>query len=91
MSRSLPLAASDAENTTISEVRKLLGYYEKSEVMINAGLYTPGADPDLDRAIKAWPELDSFFARPDREGISHSFDRLGLILRRAAFPKDRQT
>ncbi len=91
VSRSLPLAASDAENAMIADVRKLLGCYEKSEVMINAGLYAQGADPELDRAIKAWPELDSFFARPDKEGIKHSFDRLSLILRRAAFPGDRRT
>ncbi|MFT5005587.1 MAG: flagellum-specific ATP synthase [Paracoccaceae bacterium] len=90
VSRSLPLAASDSENAMISEARKLLGCYEKSEIMINAGLYTQGADPDLDRAVKVWPELDSFFARSDKEGISHSFDRLGLILRRAAAPTDRR-
>ena len=91
VSRSLPLAASDAESAAISEVRKLLGHYEKSEVMINAGLYAQGSDPDLDRAIKVWPELDSFFARPDKEGINHSFDRLGLILRRASILGDRRT
>jgi flagellum-specific ATP synthase len=90
VSRSLPLAASDTENGMITRVRTLLGSYEKSEVMINAGLYAQGADPDLDCAIKVWPELDSFFGRPDIEGISHSFDRLNLILRRAGHPGDRR-
>lgn len=91
VSRSLPLAASDAENAMIAEVRKLLGCYEKSEIMINAGLYAQGTDSELDRAVKIWPELDSFFARQDKEGISHSFDRLSIILRRAAFPGDQRT
>jgi flagellum-specific ATP synthase len=91
VSRSLPLAASDVENTIIADVRKLLGCYEKSEVMINAGLYAQGADPELDQAIKVWPELDSFFSRRDSEGISHSFDRLNLILRRAGYSSERRT
>ena len=90
VSRSLPLAASDAENATISEVRKLLGSYERSEVMINAGLYSQGTDPELDRAVRVWPELDSFFARLDSEGVRHSFDRLNLILRRSVLTSDRR-
>ncbi|MCL4118624.1 UNVERIFIED_CONTAM: hypothetical protein GTU68_032043 [Idotea baltica] len=86
VSRSLPNAASDAENEVIGEVRKLLGTYEQSEVMIKAGLYAEGADPVLDQAVKVWPELDAFFARPEPDGVRNSFDRLGLILRRAQGP-----
>ncbi len=88
VSRCLPDAASDAENAMIAEVRKLLGAYEQSEVMIKAGLYSEGADPVLDQAIRLWPELDGFFAKADGEGIRNSFDRLGLILRRAVTPSE---
>ncbi|SIT80497.1 FliI/YscN family ATPase [Pontibaca methylaminivorans] len=83
VSRCLPDAASAGENTMIAEVRRLLGAYERSEVMIKAGLYSEGADALLDRAVLVWPELDAFFARPDPEGIESSFARLELILRRA--------
>ena len=83
VSRCLPDAASETENSVISEVRRLLGAYEQSEVMIKAGLYSQGADPVLDRAVRLWPELDAFFARSSDAGISGSFDRLNLILRRA--------
>ncbi|MCA0870508.1 FliI/YscN family ATPase [Seohaeicola saemankumensis] len=91
VSRSLPDAASDSENQIISEVRKYLGSYEQSEVMIRAGLYTEGADPVLDKAVRLWPELDAFFARSENDGIGASFDRLGLILRRGAGPADHAT
>jgi len=57
--------------------------YEQSEVMIKAGLYVDGADPVLDQAVRIWPELDAFFAKVEADGIRGSFDRLGLILRRA--------
>lgn len=87
VSRSLPHAASDAENQIIANTRQYLGAYEQSEVMIKAGLYTEGADPVLDQAVQVWPELDAFFARPEPDKIQNSFDRLGLILRRAQSPR----
>lgn len=83
VSRCLPDVASDAENAMIGETRKLLGAYEQSEAMIKAGLYVEGSDPVLDQAVRIWPELDAFFAKPGTDGIRGSFDRLGLILRRA--------
>lgn len=84
VSRSLPDAASESENEAIAEARHLLGTYAKSEMMIRAGLYAQGSDPQLDQAIRAWPELDAFLAEPEPQNTAHSFDRLRLILRRAA-------
>lgn len=83
VSRALPNAANDTENTMIREVRTLLGSYENAEVMIRAGLYSEGHDLPLDRAVKAWPDLDAFFGKPGGASVSDSFDRLSLILRRA--------
>ncbi|NDW46039.1 FliI/YscN family ATPase [Ruegeria sp. PrR005] len=83
VSRSLPAAATPEQNELIAEARRLLGAYEQSEVMIKAGLYAEGSDPLLDQAVRLWPELDSFLARADPQGIEHSFSRLQLILRRA--------
>ncbi len=84
VSRSLPGAASEAENHMISETRRLVGSYEQSEVMIKAGLYAEGSDPLLDQAVRVHDELDSFFGKPDSEGIENSFSRLSLFLRRAS-------
>ncbi len=89
VSRSLPNAATDAENQMIQETRKLVGSYEQSEVMIRAGLYSEGSDPLLDQAVRVHEELDSFFGKQDPEGIESSFDRLSLILRRAAAGQPR--
>lgn len=83
VSRSLPAAATAEENEIISNVRKYLGTYEQSEVMIRAGLYSEGSDIILDQAVKIWPELDSFFGKDDPEGVQSSFNRLKLMLRRA--------
>jgi flagellum-specific ATP synthase len=84
VSRSLPAAATKEENDLILDVRKYLGSYEQSEVMIRAGLYSEGSDPVLDTAVKLWPELDGFFGRDEPGDVQGSFDRLKLLLRRAA-------
>lgn len=52
--------------------------------MIKAGLYSEGADPVLDQAVRVHDDLDSFFGRPEPDGIDNSFAHLSLILRRAA-------
>ncbi len=83
VSRSLPEAASAAENELILQARTLLGAYDRSETMLRAGLYAEGSDPQLDIGVRAWPELDAFLAEPEALSCQNSFDRLGLILRRA--------
>ncbi|MFN7269379.1 MAG: FliI/YscN family ATPase [Cereibacter sp.] len=80
VSRSLPAAATEAENQLIAEARKLLGVYDRAELMIQAGLYVAGSDPLIDRAIKVWPALDGFLAEDARDGIEGSFLRLAACL-----------
>lgn len=83
VSRSLPTAASDPENALLAQVRHLLGLYERNAMMIRAGLYVQGSDPEVDQAIAIWPDLDAFFARIETLDSNHSFQQLELLLRRA--------
>lgn len=81
VSRSLPDAASEAENELIGGARMLLGAYDRAELMIQAGLYATGTDPVIDRAIKLWPTLDAFLAEPaPAGGPEASFERLRACL-----------
>ena len=80
LSRSLPVAATEAENQLIQTARQLLGAYEESALMIRAGLYVSGSDPLLDRAIKIWPDLDRFLGEKETLGVDNSFRRLANIL-----------
>ncbi|MEX0369542.1 MAG: FliI/YscN family ATPase [Tateyamaria sp.] len=86
VSRSLPAAASAAENETIAQVRKHLAVYAENRMMISAGLYTQGSDAEIDSAIQAWPHLDLAMANVHGQGCAHSFDQLRLALRRAGSP-----
>ncbi|MES2665754.1 MAG: FliI/YscN family ATPase [Pseudomonadota bacterium] len=82
VSRSLPEAASEEENEMISDARRLLGAYDRAEMMIQAGLYAKGSDPVVDRAIRLWPALDAFLAETAPEtGSVGSFARLQACLK----------
>lgn len=80
VSRSLPAAASGPENALIAEARRLLGAYERAELMIQAGLYAKGSDPVVDQAIKVWPALDAFLAEDGPGGVAANFERLAACL-----------
>lgn len=81
VSRSLPEAATPEENGLLAEARRLLGAWDRAEMMIQAGLYVKGSDPIVDAAIKVWPALDAFLAEDaPSDGISGSFSRLAAAL-----------
>lgn len=90
VSRSLPAAATPAQNEMLTTARRLLGAYERNAMMIRAGLYVQGSDPEVDQAIDIWPDLDAFFAKVDVTGITNSFAQLELIIRRAGVRKVAQ-
>lgn len=79
VSRSLPACATPGENAWITEARRLLGAYERAEMMVQAGLYAPGSDPLVDRAVRLWPKLDAFVAGRG-DAIPAAFGRLQAIL-----------
>ncbi|MFN3971531.1 MAG: FliI/YscN family ATPase [Gemmobacter sp.] len=80
VSRSLPGAASEAENALIARVRALLGAWDRAELMVQSGLYAKGSDPMVDAALTVWPALDAFLAEDAPEGIAASFDSLAACL-----------
>ena len=90
VSRSLPSAATAQENELISLSRNLLGTYDRSEMMIQAGLYSTGSDPGIDEAIRVWPALDSFLAEDERSNTESSFMRLKSLLLPVEFEKSQK-
>lgn len=76
VSRSLPNAASQEENRLIGEARSLLGAYERTEMMLQAGLYSVGSDPLVDQSILSWPKLDYFISQSEQNNTAASFEVL---------------
>ncbi|MEP6065804.1 MAG: FliI/YscN family ATPase [Paracoccaceae bacterium] len=86
VSRSLPDCATDQQNKILALFRKYMSIYERNAMMINAGLYTQGNDPEIDRSIALWPGLDEFASRLDAGAIEDSFSRLEILFRREKIP-----
>ena len=83
VSRSLPMAATEAENAILAQTRTMLGAYDRNAMMIRAGLYAQGSDPEVDQAIALRNDLEAFLAKSDSQDCTQSFQQLELILRRA--------
>ncbi|WP_415405017.1 FliI/YscN family ATPase [Tateyamaria sp. SN3-11] len=83
VSRSLPSAASEEENEIIAQIRRHMSVYSQNQMMISAGLYSAGADPDIDAAMQISPAIDDAMTLTHAQGCAHSFDQLKLVLRRA--------
>ncbi len=84
VSRSLPAAAAAPENQLIAEARRSLGAFDRAELMIEAGLYVQGSNPEIDLAIARQPLLEKFLARSEHGGVADSFLALRLALQGGA-------
>lgn len=80
LSRSLPEAATAPQNDLIAQARRLLGAYDRAELMIQAGLYAAGSDPLVDHALKVWADLDAFLSEEEPLDIEASFRQLESCL-----------
>lgn len=45
---------------------KAIGAYDAARTLIEAGVYTPGADADIDAAVRLRPALEAFLTQPER-------------------------
>ena len=76
VSRALPEAATPQENVLIAQARAHLAAYDKSALMIQAGLYTAGSDKVIDAAVACYPALDNFLTIKDQRGTLAHFAKL---------------
>lgn len=82
VSRSLPHAATAEENALITQTRRVLGAWDRAELMVQSGLYARGSDPAVDEAIRLFPRIDAYLSEPAPDtGIQGSFERLAKALR----------
>jgi flagellum-specific ATP synthase len=69
ISRLMPAVAGEAHREQAALVRKLLAIYARSEDLVRIGAYKAGADPDLDRALRAHDAIRAFLAQTAGERI----------------------
>ena len=66
-SRLMPVVTQPAHREHAALLRKMMAVYARSEDLVRIGAYKPGADPDLDRALRARGAMRAFMTQEIRE------------------------
>jgi flagellum-specific ATP synthase len=66
ISRLMPVVSEQNHREQASLIRRMMAAYARSEDLVRIGAYKPGADPDLDRALRARATMRDFMTQtPD--------------------------
>ena len=69
ISRLMPAVAVREHREQAAMVRKLMAIYARSEDLVRIGAYKPGADAELDRALRAREGIRAFLTQDAREQV----------------------
>ena len=78
----LPDCNSEYENQLLMAARRLLATYENMAELIRLGAYRRGTDPDVDRAMHYYPQLETFITQREHEPatLAEGYTQLGKVL-----------
>jgi flagellum-specific ATP synthase len=82
ISRLMPMCHTVEENALVTRARAAMSLYEEMEELIRIGAYKPGADAQVDEAVRVRPALEAMLnqQREERSSIAESFQRLSEAL-----------
>jgi flagellum-specific ATP synthase len=72
ISRLMPSVTHPQHREQAALLRRLMAVYARSEDLVRIGAYKPGADPDLDRALRARGAMRAFMTQEVRDQIRFS-------------------
>src|SRR5271165_505210 len=81
ISRLMPAVTESEHREQAGLLRRLMAVYARSEDLVRIGAYKPGADPELDRALRARAPLRAFLTQDaaDRVGSADTLRRLAAL------------
>jgi flagellum-specific ATP synthase len=71
ISRLMPAVTHTDHLAQAALIRRLLAVFARSEDLVRIGAYKPGADADLDRALRARPALRTFLTQRSNERVHY--------------------
>jgi len=82
VSRAMPGCNSDDEQILILQARQPLTIYEDMAELIRLGAYRTGTNPEVDEAVRLYPQLEAFLAqtKTERVTLSQGYDALSAIM-----------
>jgi flagellum-specific ATP synthase len=69
ISRLMPAVTQPQHREHAALLRRLMAVYARSEDLVRIGAYKPGADPDLDRALRARTAMRAFVTQETHEQV----------------------
>lgn len=70
VSRSMPKLVTREHAAAAQTFRDLYAYYMRHRDLLTVGAYSAGADRKLDRAVRIWPQIESFLRQRLDESVS---------------------
>ncbi len=81
VSRTAPGCYTPEERGLVAEARRLLSTFADMADLIRAGVYRPGSDPEVDRAVALQPRIEALLGQAPEDGADPDpFARLRAIL-----------
>jgi flagellum-specific ATP synthase len=82
VSRAMPGCNSDDEQKLVLRARQPLTIYEDMAELIRLGAYRSGTNPEVDNAVRLYPQLEAFLAQSKTEAasLSEGYDALSAIM-----------
>jgi flagellum-specific ATP synthase len=82
VSRAMPGCNNQDEQKLILRARQPLTIYEDMAELIRLGAYKAGTNPEVDEAVRLYPQLEAFLAqsKDERATLSQGYDALSAIL-----------
>jgi flagellum-specific ATP synthase len=74
------------EKEIAAKARRLIALYSNMEELVRIGAYAKGADPEVDEAVRAWPQIEAFLQQDvfDKSTPEEAFVALEAVLSPAA-------
>ncbi len=83
ISRLMPMCHTEEEMKLVARARAALSLYGEMEELIRIGAYKPGADPEVDEAVRVRPALEAVLAQERDEQTSFA-DGFAMLARALA-------
>ena len=82
VSRAMPGCNTDSEQSLVLQARAPLTIYEDMAELIRLGAYKAGTNPEVDNAVRLYPQLEAFLAQSknERATLSQGYDALSDIM-----------
>ena len=82
VSRAMPGCNTDDEQKLVLRARQPLTIYEDMAELIRLGAYKAGTNPEVDNAVRLYPQLEAFLAQSKTEAasLSEGYDALSAIM-----------